>query len=51
MAKALGAFAKAVNSAQRKDVALASRQLEPAFEQVLHLFGNFESAQTYFAQQ
>ena len=51
MAKALGAFAKAVNSAQRKDVALASRQLEPAFEQVLHLFGNFEGAQTYFAQQ
>lgn len=51
MAKALDAFAKAVDSAQREDAELASQKLEPAFEQVLHLFGNFEGARTYFAQQ
>lgn len=51
MDKALDAFAKAVYSAQREDAELAGRKLEPALQRVLHLFGNFEGAQTYFAHK
>ena len=51
MGKTLDAFAKAVDNAQRGDAELTSRKLEPALLRVLHLFGNFEGSQTYFAQQ
>lgn len=51
MSRALDAFAKAVNTAQRKDAERASQQLKTAFQQLLHLFGDFENKQTYFAQQ
>ncbi len=51
MKEALDNFAKAVDSAQRDEIEQASQALEPAFGQVLHLFGNFDATKTYFAQR
>ncbi len=51
MADALENFAKAVEKADRRKVEEASKALEPAFDEVLRLFGNYEGPQTHFAQQ
>ncbi|MCB0548680.1 MAG: hypothetical protein KDD19_13960 [Phaeodactylibacter sp.] len=43
-------FAETFSNANRRQLAIASQSLQPAFFEVLRLFGNFEASQTYFAQ-
>ncbi|MCO6476764.1 MAG: hypothetical protein J5I94_09085 [Phaeodactylibacter sp.] len=42
-------FAETFSNANRRQLAIASQSLQPAFFEVLKLFGNFEASQTYFA--
>ena len=44
-------FAETFSCANRQQLAIASQSLQPAFFEVLRMFGNFEASQTYFAQK
>jgi hypothetical protein len=44
-------FQKAVDCANIEQIARTARQIEPKIWNLLALFGNFEAAQTYYAQQ
>jgi hypothetical protein len=44
-------FAETFSCASRQQLAVASQSLQPAFFEVLRMFGNFEASQTYFAQK
>ncbi len=50
MEEVLDQFAEIFSCANRQELARASRNLQPAFFEVLKVFGNFENSQTYFAQ-
>jgi hypothetical protein len=49
--EALGQFAEAADCADRLEIAASSQALQPAFMEVLRLFGAFEASQTHFAQR
>lgn len=50
MAEALYTFAKATKRADRRAVATAAKDLMPHYNEVLRLFGDYQSTQTYFAR-
>ncbi|MBV6652915.1 MAG: hypothetical protein KI786_04120 [Mameliella sp.] len=50
MSDALYDFAEATKSADRKNVAIAAKKLLPHYNEVLRLFGDYQSTQTYFAR-
>jgi hypothetical protein len=50
MAEALYTFAKATNRADRNAVATAAKDLMPHYNEVLRLFGDYQSTQTFFAR-
>ncbi len=50
MAEAMHAFAKATKRADRAETEEAARVLMPRFKEVLRLFGDYNSTQTYFAR-
>lgn len=49
MQQVLYEFAETFSTANRRQLAIASQSLQPAFFDVLRLFGNFEATQTFFA--
>lgn len=51
MEEVLVEFAETFSCANRQDLAVASQGLQPAFFEVLRLFGSFEASQTYFAHK
>lgn len=51
MAEAMHAFAKATKRADRAEAEKAARVLMPRLKEVLKLFGDYHSTQTYFARR
>ena len=49
MQEVLDQYAETFSCSSRRQLTLASYQLQPAFFEVLKLFGNYEASQTYFA--